>query len=194
MKIFIYVEGHYLLRKAFKRFIDNYFNRNVNVRIFTSKGKPVKEFCKGIKYNPQTFSILLMDSDVLEKPYIESVKSRKDWNLCTDLPVENDQLHFMVQCMESWFFADKEKLNAFYGNEFNQNKLSKRKNTEEIPKQDIFNQLKAAAKNTQKGEYHKTKHAPRILFLIDPRKVCGKSEYCKRFFDILEAVTGQGSY
>ena len=39
-----------------------------------------------------------------------------------------------------------------------------------FPKSDVLDCLKEASKRTQKGRYHKTKHAPEILQRIDPLK------------------------
>ncbi len=91
----------------------------------------------------------------------------------------------MVQVMESWFFADKETLAEFYGQNFNLNALKKNTNVEKIAKADVENRLSNATKNTQKGEYHKTRHGAKILELINPLKVREAAPHCERLFAVL---------
>ena len=66
----------------------------------------------------------------------------------------------MVKMMEAWFHADKDALKSYYGDGFNSASMSGNPHEEQISKQDLENGLKTATKNTTKGAYHKTKHAP----------------------------------
>jgi len=45
--------------------------------------------------------------------------------------------------------------------------------------------LGQATQNTQKGEYHKVRHGPKILALVDVAKVRGKAKHCERMFTVL---------
>ncbi len=85
--------------------------------------------------------------------------------------------HLMVQCMESWFLADKSCLKTFYDQGFNEKALPKRKEIELILKKDVSAGLENATKYTQKGLYHKTRHGFDILALIDPKKVEAVSRF-----------------
>lgn len=87
----------------------------------------------------------------------------------------------MVQCMESWFFADKESIAEFFGQNFNRNALRQNPNIETITKDDLFRDLKSATCNTQKGEYRKGNHSFELLARIDPQKVLEASPYAERF-------------
>jgi hypothetical protein len=76
-----------------------------------------------------------------------------------------DQSHagsifWMAQMMEAWFHADKGALQKFDGNRFEENALAKNPKVEEIPKKDLEDGLRAATKNTTKGNYfdNKTSH------------------------------------
>lgn len=93
----------------------------------------------------------------------------------------------MVQMMEAWIVADVETLQKFYGQKFNPKAIPKHKNVEQIAKTAIETGLKTATLKTQKGEYHKTRHAPDILKLLDMNKVKDAAPYCLRLFKILEA-------
>ena len=84
----------------------------------------------------------------------------------------------MVQCMEAWIVADPDKLEEFYKQQFKKNTLPKRNNLEEEAKTDIYEKLKSATKDTQKGEYGKIKHASKLLEVIRPDTVAVR---CPRF-------------
>lgn len=58
-------------------------------------------------------------------------------------------------------------------------------NVEEISKQDPVKGLKAATKDTTKGRYHKTKHAPALLELIEPALVRKAAPNCERLFKVV---------
>jgi hypothetical protein len=89
-----------------------------------------------------------------------------------------ERVHLMVQCMEAWIVADPEKLEEFFKQKFKKNSLPKRENLEEEPKADLYDKLRNATKDTQKGEYGKIKHASKLLGMIDPNEV---AKHCPRF-------------
>ena len=65
--------------------------------------------------------VLLVDSEKeVQEEYNDKpwgfLKTFESWAWLENL--ENDHCHLMVQCMESWFFADKESLKKYYGNGF----------------------------------------------------------------------------
>lgn len=67
---------------------------------------------------------------------------------------DEENVHFMVQCMESWFMADKNSLIDFFGPGFNVNALPRNPDVEKISKREVFNGLKNASRNTKtKGKY-----------------------------------------
>ena len=84
----------------------------------------------------------------------------------------------MVQCMEAWIVADPDTLESFFKQKFKKDSLPKRPNLEDVPKADLYETLKNATKDTQKGEYGKIKHASKLLLVIDPEKV---AQRCPRF-------------
>ena len=92
----------------------------------------------------------------------------------------------MAQVMESWFLADPQALERFYGQQFGSKQLPARQNVEEVDKQTVFATLKGATSKTQKGEYHKTQHAPAILESLDPERVRARAPHCARLFKSLE--------
>lgn len=144
------------------------------------------DFIRSVESSPNSFNILLVDSDA---PLGENETARnflqnkfKKWKL---QKIADEQCHLMVQIMESWFLADKEKLAVFYGQKFNINALAKDVNVEKIPKTTVENGLANATKNTQKGLYHKVNHGGKILELIDSAKVRESAFHCRRLFQAI---------
>lgn len=90
----------------------------------------------------------------------------------------------MVEMMESWFHADKEALEKFYGQRFRRGALKANPKVEEISKADLENGLHAATKDTGMGDYfdHKTSHGPKLLAEISPEKVRDAAPNCRRLF------------
>jgi hypothetical protein len=101
----------------------------------------------------------------------------------------DEHLHFMVECMESWFMADKPKLADYYGNGFKLNALPQHTDIEAIAKQDLYSGLEQATRNTTKGKYSKAGHSFEILSKIDATKVIDNSFYAKRLRDTLKDLS-----
>lgn len=205
-EIRIYIEGDtsqkgkntdISLRQGFNSFfrelIEKAKEKNITLRPITygSKFETFKKFLDGAREYPESFVLFLLDSDAPiddnETPKTFLQKQNQNWHLNK---VEENQCHLMAQMMESWFFADKEKLAEFYGKNFNVNSLSKHANVEKISKNDVENGLANATKNTQKGLYHKTRHGAKILEIINPNKVRESAPNCERLFQtILENIS-----
>ncbi|MCH8311968.1 MAG: DUF4276 family protein [Nitrospinae bacterium] len=195
----IYVEGggdrkdtKAKCRRGFAVFFKKIFPERKQPKITACGGrtKAFRSFCIATRQNPENINILLVDSEepVSKRPW-EHLKDKDNW----DRPDEatDDSAHLMVQCMESWFLADKDVLAEYYGQGFSLNALPQRMNIEEIPKSDIQQALEQATKNSQKGTYHKTKHAFDILASIDPSKLGDDqvSVHAKRLIDYLKGLT-----
>lgn len=83
----------------------------------------------------------------------------------------DNSVFFMVQLMESWFLADRQTLQAYYGAEFNARTLPGNPNVEDVPKLDVERGLRNATRRCNKGAYSKTTHAPDLLNQLDPTTV-----------------------
>ena len=91
----------------------------------------------------------------------------------------------MVQVMESWFLADADAVESYYGAAFRKQALPRNPNVEQVPKEDVLRDLDRAARGTQKGGYSKGKHGFEILDRLDPDKVRAASPYANRFLGTL---------
>ena len=91
--------------------------------------------------------------------------------------------------MEAWFLADRDALRRYYGQDLLVNRLhGSATDVESIPKDDVLHGLTRATEPTQKGRYHKTRHAPELLEMVDVGKVRGNAPACERLFRTLERV------
>lgn len=140
-------------------------------------------FCTAISIYENTFSILLVDSEGPVAAHIGRwiyLKERNEDGWDKPENADEDNVHFMVQCMESWFIADKQCLLKFYGQGFVLNAIPKNPDIEKIPKIEIYNGLKKATRNTKtKGKYGKGSHSFEILSRVDPAKVRNASSHAE---------------
>ena len=195
-EINIFFEGDDSLRPGFNAFfkdeIDSARRRGIRFRLLKggSTEETIKRFMQGLRANPDAFNILLIDSDRPDNDrLIASLKNRSTWDNQIGANVQDDQLHFMVQVMESWFLADKDALARYYGRGFQASRLRPNPNVEQIPGNDVISGLQAATRNTSQKRYHKTKHAPDLLQRIDPNKVRNAAPNCRRLFTTLQSLT-----
>jgi hypothetical protein len=95
----------------------------------------------------------------------------------------------MVQAMEAWFHADKEKVREYFGQGFRVASLKQRPDIDNIPKADLFTGLQMATRGCLKGEYSKGQHSFEILALIDPAKVRASSPvHAGRLLNVLDRI------
>lgn len=106
--------------------------------------------------------------------------------------IPDNVVHLMVQTMEAWIVADPDAVAVYYGQRFNRNALPKNPNLEDVAKADVSKALAAATGKTQKGTYHKIRHASDLLKKIDPQKVRARCANCARMFDELGKIVSAG--
>lgn len=203
-EIRIYIEGDtrqkgkntdISLRQGFNSFfrdlIENARSSNIAVRPITygSKFETFKKFLDGVREYDDSFVLFLLDSDAPvpedQTPKAFLLNQNPSWHLSS---VDEEQCHLMVQVMESWFFADQDKLVQFYGQGFHRNALSQNAAVENIAKSDVESGLASATSRTQKGSYHKTRHGAKLLELIDPQKVRRLAPNCNRLFETVSRI------
>jgi Domain of unknown function (DUF4276) len=115
--------------------------------------------------------LLLVDAEGAVEPPggWEHLSARDGWSRPRD--ASDDMCHFMVQCMEAWFLADRSALAAFFGHGFQPGALPGNLQLEEISKRDVLAGLEQASRNAPRGPYHKARHGFVILAKIDPSAV-----------------------
>jgi hypothetical protein len=166
-EIRLYFEGDVALRPGFHVFlseiIDRLRNQRIKFKLIACDATPAEDYQAGRKKHPDAVNILLRDSEGSKIPR-----------------PPNESEFWMVQLMEAWFLADLDALEVYYGRKFARFSFNPR--VEDIPKAEVLNCLKNATKDTPKGPYHKTKHAPHILERLDPTKVRNAAPNCERLF------------
>jgi hypothetical protein len=104
---------------------------------------------------------------------------------------KNDQLHLMVELMESWFLADRAELANYFGAGFAANKLpGAESQVESVPKPDVLEGLERATRSSKKGEYHKGNHSAELLGNVDPNKLKRSSPGFAALLNAIEARVG----
>lgn len=200
-EIRIYIEGdtkqkgknaEITLREGFHHFfselIEKAREKNIKFRIIMCGSKFItfKAFLAGKESYPNSFVAFLIDADY-PVPENETAKSflqkqNTDWHWHG---INENHCFLMAQVMESWFFADIDTLEKYYGQNFNRKTLRQTKNVEKIAKSDVESSLANATRITKKGEYHKTKHGSKILELINPQKVRNAAPHCEKIFKVI---------
>lgn len=196
-EIRIYVEGggdskdtKAFLRQGFSQFLADPVSsaREKGIRwqivMCGTRGAAVDAFRTSVRQRPGVFHILLIDSEgpVAARPW-NHLRGRGEWY---GEELDDQHCHLMVQCMEAWFVADVDALQAFYGPQFNPNPIPRNPDVELIAKARLTACLKAATRATQKGEYQKIHHAYQILQRINVNTVRHASRHCDRLFVVLE--------
>lgn len=183
----------------FKELYELAESKGIKIRSIMSGSRrdACEDFLISMESYPEAFNVLLVDS---ESPVSEThtpwehLRSRKEdqpWILATQ-GHDDDCCHLMVQTMEAWFIADIDALSKFYNGGFKEDylrqKLENYQNLEQVPKYNITKWLRSATDETSKGKYHKTRHAPKLLELLDVHKVRRAFPSCERLFTTLTKI------
>jgi uncharacterized protein DUF4276 len=191
----IYVEGggewaytKTACRAAFHEFFRKFVPEGRQPKVIASGGREnaFSDFKQAVLQNPDQLVLLLVDA---EGPVAQAatnwahLRARDQWNRPPG--VSEDQAQLMVQCMESWFLADRDALKDYYGDGFLIASIPGGP-IESVAKNDVLNALQHASRNTRtKGKYHKTIHGFDLLARIDPRKVRAASRCAERLCTVL---------
>lgn len=149
-----------------------------------SRDEAYSDFTASLAKGDYDLVALLVDSEdpVQTALAIDHLRRRDHWRLPQ---TSAQQIFLMTQCMESWFLADKNTLEEYYGPSFRRNSLPGQTNVEAIPKARVLSSIEHASAPCQKRSYHKSNHGFAILALIDPRLVERASQHAMLFNDFL---------
>ncbi len=177
----LYFEGDPRLKPGFSQFLKEVHQlgrqNRCELKLVATGGTPVQDYMAGRRSNPEAWNVLLLDSEgplTLDLPHKKGLRE-----------VDKGSVFWMAQLMESWLLADIQALKGYYGRNFNSEAIPKNPDVEGIPKKQVLDALKKATKHTQKGEYHKTAHAPEILASAKPSLVREGAKECARMFSSL---------
>jgi len=139
---------------------------------------------------PDNLCVLLVDSEGPVEPGTSPavyLHARDRWVLPQ---MQLHRLFLMVQAMEAWLLADRDRLAEYYGPNFRPNALrGDERHVEAIAKDDLEPCLIAASRDTTtKGRYNKGTHAFDLLATIDPAKVAASSPHAAEFHAFLRSL------
>ena len=195
--------------KFFQELVDIAKKQNIQFSVVMcgSREDAYENFKLSLESHPESFNILLIDSESPISPHQNSwehLRSRKEyqcWIRGDKLDFDDNQCHFMVQAMESWFIADIDTLKAFYGEGFNEEKITRgmrnHKNVEQVSPKTLLVWLESATRHSENGKYNKKTrspphHALEILKRLDVATIRQASPYCDRIFiTITEIINPQ---
>ena len=203
MSVAIYVEGggdskqlKADCRKGFRKFFENAGLAGRMPRVYPcgSRNKAFDRFQTKLAESQAEKSsvLLLVDS---EEPVSHGsdpwshLKMRDGWERPDN--ADNNNVHLMVQCMESWFLADVDSLEQFFGKGFRRVDLPKNPKIEKVTTDAIASSLKSATRQCKSGPYSKGGHSFRVLAVICPAKVANASPHAKRLMDTVSALAAR---
>jgi hypothetical protein len=179
-------------RQAFRRFLERagFGTRMPRIVACGARKNAYDQFCAA--FSELDAAILLVDSEgpVTAPSAWDHVKQRAGDRWDKPSRASDDNLHFMVQCMETWFLADRPAMQSFFGNGYKEASLpAATRPIEEVPKDDLFVALKAATKDTKtKGYYAKGPHSFKLLAEVNPKLVRDASPSADRFLTTLDRL------
>jgi hypothetical protein len=195
--VVIYVEGggetNYLkraVRRAFHDFLGQLNLRDQpRVHPSGSRSDAYDDFCQAVR--ERTRALLLVDSEGRIPPGSNPwahLKQRDGWK--KPRGADKEDCHLMVQCMESWFLADRALLSRFFGEAFSDRSLSANPKIEEVPKGAVQRGMENASRHSKKGKYAHGRISYEILACMDPHLIRQKSPWADRLFSDLERRLG----
>ncbi|MDR2488503.1 MAG: DUF4276 family protein [Desulfovibrio sp.] len=207
VKLHVYVEGgakrqkdlNIACRKGFKRFVSKAGIDGGKIQFIPGFGRETTftMFRKAFVRNADC--LLLIDSETALRsvhecdadgrgglPWEHLKLRRGDTHWKKPGNADSSHCHFMVECMENWFLADKEKLKIYFGGAFQESALPGNSDIESVRKPDIQKALKKASAECAKGRYDKGDHSFGIIELLDPELIGRKSPWARRFIDTLK--------
>ena len=143
-------------------------------------------FLNATRLSSGSLTVLLVDAESpvanLHAPRAH-LSQRDGWTLAD---IGEESVHLMIQVMETWMVTDAGKLAEYYGQGFVGHAIPQAQDLEGVGKEQIYDALKRATARTQKGEYHKIRHAADLLKIINPAIVRQRCPSCDRIFTTLE--------
>ena len=191
--IAIYIEGggqsnsgRAMLRQGLEAFLapvkQEVVERSWRWRLICWGGRDAtfRRFRSAIRDKQADVIMLVVDAESpLNNGPLDHLQQRDGW----DLSFANEKIdHLMVQTMETWIVADPDALAGYYGQGFRRSALPNNADIESVPKSDVETALKNATRATQKGEYHKIRHASELLKRIKPDQVRDRCPACDGLF------------
>jgi Domain of unknown function (DUF4276) len=136
---------------------------------------------------PGVLPLLLVDSEdrvAAHHTVWQHLKARDNW----DRPpgAADDQAFLMVQVMETWFLADRDRLRRYFGTSLRENHFSQWPDLEQVSKATVLEALKKATAGCTK-QYSKGKISFELLGGLSPGSVRAACTHARTLLDRLQA-------
>ena len=138
--------------------------------------------------SPSDLPILLVDSESALQPehsVWKHLRTRDNWR--RPHKASDDQAFLMVQFMETWFLADCQALQSYFGAPFRSTELRQWPHLENVPKEPVRTALdRATAKCSRR--YAKGRISFELLAKIEPHRVVDACPHAKDLIERLKAL------
>ncbi len=178
MRVRLYIEGggdrnslHIKCREGFRKLLEKagFKDRMPSTRACGSRNDAYDDFKTALAIeNGGHYPILLVDSEgPVSQDAWQHLQSRDHW--AKPQGAEDEQAQLMVQCMETWCAADRQALQAFFGQNLSLNALPDPNDIETRAKDDVQNALARATRACGRGRtYEKGRRSFELVGELDP--------------------------
>jgi len=194
VKVMLYLEGggnskdqQARCREGFRKLLEKSGFSGRMPRLVAGGGRDAtyKQFKAALR-DPEKTALLLVDSEepVTQAPWAH-LQARDGWE--RPAAVVDDQVQFMVACMETWVMADHAALRAFFGKELNGNALLPPNDLEQRPCHEVQDALAQATRTCQRDrQYQKGKRSFQVLATLNPAMLRQHLSYFQRLVETLD--------
>lgn len=154
------------------------------------RGDAFNAFRQAAQEGEEGIALLLVDSEgpvPPDEPFREYLEKSDRWDLAF---ASEDEIHLMIQIMETWIISDRQALANYYGEGFRKDELPDAQDMESVSRSEVGRALEAAIRASSRGQYHKIKHASDLLRQINPDTVQDRCPACRRLFETLAKEIG----
>jgi hypothetical protein len=133
--------------------------------------------------------LLLGDSEGPVQPVHtnwEHLKARDNWDRPTG--ASDDQVFLMVQIMETWFLADRDLLQRYFGAALREHHLRTWPDLEALPKCDVLSALDRATAGCGQRRYAKGSTSFKLLEKLNPQLVRNSCPHARALIERLERI------
>lgn len=194
----LYIEGggdrSKSLKARFRQGWNRFFERaQVGTRVKIVRGGGRKEtfsrFATAVSEpSSDTLPILVVDSEGPVRPdhsVWQHLTAQDSWSRPDSATLS--QAFLMVQFMETWFLADREALQGYFGACFRKQKLKEWPQLEAVPKATVLTALDRATARCS-NRYEKGKVSFELLAKIDPGRITDACPHAKDLIDRLKML------
>lgn len=133
-------------RQGWRKFFEAAEVHNIKIVHGGGREQTFRKFKRATeKPSSGTIPMLLVDSESSVDEGNSAWKHlKKNDNWYRPEQTQSDQAFLMVQCMETWFLADQDALQSFFGTQFDRTAVKQWPHLEQVSKETVYGTLKKA--------------------------------------------------